>query len=129
VVQTSSGSVLSTHNKVPVVIDKFSYPLAINYSNLDSTGRSCTYEVSTLCLQSAHLLPLGHTTFDLSYNRELLPLPIVVKSTIEERQTAGQDTLLNFMYDDTNSFDRWVFLPSDWRKQGQWIDQQYFQLF
>ncbi|KAF8201834.1 peptide N-acetyl-beta-D-glucosaminyl asparaginase amidase A-domain-containing protein [Pholiota molesta] len=70
VLQTSSGSVLSTHNGVSVVVDQFSYPLGINITNLDSSGDSFT------------------STFDHSYNRDLLPLPIIPRSQIAERQTA-----------------------------------------
>ncbi|KAF9564641.1 hypothetical protein CPC08DRAFT_660179 [Agrocybe pediades] len=70
VLQTSSGTVLSTHNGVPVVVDTFSYPLGINLTNFDASGDSFK------------------ATFDHSYNRDLLPLPITLRSQIAERQTA-----------------------------------------
>lgn len=70
VFQTSSGSVLSTHNGVPVIVDRFSYPLRIHFTELDPTGNSFK------------------GTFDHSYNRDLRPLPTVVRSRISERQTA-----------------------------------------
>ncbi|KAF5331091.1 hypothetical protein D9619_005764 [Psilocybe cf. subviscida] len=70
VLQTASGTVLSTHNGVPVVQDTFSYPLGINLTNLDPSGNSFK------------------ATFDHSYVRDLLPFPAVVKSTIQERQLA-----------------------------------------
>ncbi|PPQ93318.1 hypothetical protein CVT25_014447 [Psilocybe cyanescens] len=68
--QTSSGTVLSTHNGVPVVVDDFSFPLGINLTLLDASGDSFK------------------ATFDHSYNRDLLPFPAVVRSNIQERQTA-----------------------------------------
>jgi hypothetical protein len=70
VLQTSSGTMLSTHNGVPVVVDDFSYPLGINITEFDPSGDSF------------------EATFDHSYNRDLLPLPIIVQSQILERQTA-----------------------------------------
>ncbi|KAF4614768.1 hypothetical protein D9613_003060 [Agrocybe pediades] len=70
VLQTSSGTVLSTHNGVPVVVDTFSYPLGINLTNFDASGDSFK------------------ATFDHSYNRDLLPLPTTLRSQIAERQTA-----------------------------------------
>ncbi|KAF8964688.1 peptide N-acetyl-beta-D-glucosaminyl asparaginase amidase A-domain-containing protein [Flammula alnicola] len=71
VLQTASGKVLSAHNGVNVVVDQFSYPLGINITNLDPSGNSFK------------------STFDHSYNRDLLPLPTVPRSNIEERQTAS----------------------------------------
>ncbi|CAA7271697.1 unnamed protein product [Cyclocybe aegerita] len=70
-IQTSTGSFLSTHNGVTVLSDQYSYPIAINFSNLDATGRS------------------WQTHFDHSYIRDLLPMPIVVRSKIENHQLAG----------------------------------------
>ncbi|KAF8902138.1 peptide N-acetyl-beta-D-glucosaminyl asparaginase amidase A-domain-containing protein [Gymnopilus junonius] len=77
VLQTSSGTVLSTHNGVPVVVDDFSYPLGINITEFDPSGDSF------------------EATFDHSYNRDLLPLPIVVRSQIAERQTADAFFLIS----------------------------------
>ncbi|KAJ7774606.1 peptide N-acetyl-beta-D-glucosaminyl asparaginase amidase A-domain-containing protein [Mycena maculata] len=69
--QSSSGSVLSTHNNVPTVVDTFSYPITINFTSLNDAGSIFT------------------TTFDHSYDRILLPAPFILGSTINERQVAG----------------------------------------
>ncbi|KAJ7155962.1 peptide N-acetyl-beta-D-glucosaminyl asparaginase amidase A-domain-containing protein [Mycena crocata] len=71
VFQSSSGNVLSTHNGKPSVTDTFSYPLTINFTSLNDAGTSFS------------------TVFDHSYNRELLPSPFILGSTIRERQVAG----------------------------------------
>ncbi|KAJ7273717.1 peptide N-acetyl-beta-D-glucosaminyl asparaginase amidase A-domain-containing protein [Mycena haematopus] len=71
VFQSSSGSVLSTHNSIPAVVDTFSYPITINFTSLNNAGT----QFSTL--------------FDHSYNRVLLPSPFILGSTIKERQLAG----------------------------------------
>ncbi|PPR08105.1 hypothetical protein CVT24_010566 [Panaeolus cyanescens] len=65
-VQSASGTFRSTHNGITVVEDQFSYPLSINLTLLD---------------------PIK-STFDHSYNRKLLPSPLIVASDIQERQTA-----------------------------------------
>ncbi|KAJ7709902.1 peptide N-acetyl-beta-D-glucosaminyl asparaginase amidase A-domain-containing protein [Mycena rosella] len=69
--QTSSGTVLSTHNGVPAVMDTFSYPIEINITSLNSAGSTFT------------------AAFDHSYDRVLLPSPFILGSTIKERQVAG----------------------------------------
>ncbi|KAF7354571.1 Peptide-N4-(N-acetyl-beta-glucosaminyl)asparagine amidase A [Mycena sanguinolenta] len=69
--QSSSGSVFSTHNNFPAVVDKFSYPITINYTALNDAGTQFT------------------ATFDHSYDRDLLPSPFILGSTIKERQLAG----------------------------------------
>ncbi|KAJ7219276.1 peptide N-acetyl-beta-D-glucosaminyl asparaginase amidase A-domain-containing protein [Mycena pura] len=71
VFQTSSGSVLSTHNGVPAVVDTFSFPLTINFTALNNEGTFFS------------------TVFDHSYDRILLPSPFILGSTIKERQIAG----------------------------------------
>ncbi|KZT26436.1 hypothetical protein NEOLEDRAFT_1162094 [Neolentinus lepideus HHB14362 ss-1] len=71
VVQTASGTVLSTHNGVPSVMDTFSYPLNINYTVLNSAGTSFS------------------AFFDHSYDRTVLPSPLTTGSTIQERQLAS----------------------------------------
>ncbi|EPQ58116.1 hypothetical protein GLOTRDRAFT_136892 [Gloeophyllum trabeum ATCC 11539] len=71
VVQTASGTVLSTHNGVPSVVDTFSYPLDINYTVLNAAGTSFS------------------AFFDHSYDRTLLPSPLITGSTIQERQLAS----------------------------------------
>ncbi|KIJ17411.1 hypothetical protein PAXINDRAFT_73494 [Paxillus involutus ATCC 200175] len=74
VAQVSSGSVLSTHNGVPTVVDNFEYPLYINVSYLESTNTFMSF----------------YTTFDHSYDRQVVPAPFILGSTISERQqTAG----------------------------------------
>ncbi|KAF8844962.1 hypothetical protein BDN67DRAFT_1050060 [Paxillus ammoniavirescens] len=74
VAQVSSGSVLSTHNGVPTVVDNFEYPLYINMSYLEITNTSVSF----------------YTTFDHSYDRQVVPAPFILGSTILERQqTAG----------------------------------------
>ncbi|KAJ7918128.1 peptide N-acetyl-beta-D-glucosaminyl asparaginase amidase A-domain-containing protein [Mycena leptocephala] len=69
--QSSSGSVLSTHNNIPAVVDTFSYPITINFTLLNDAGTFFSALV------------------DHSYNRVLLPSPFILGSTIKERQVAG----------------------------------------
>ncbi|KIK57824.1 hypothetical protein GYMLUDRAFT_46028 [Collybiopsis luxurians FD-317 M1] len=69
VLQLSSGTVSSTHNGIVVLKDDFSYPFAINITTINSTTFT--------------------TNFDHSYNRDLLPAPFILGSTIQERQIAG----------------------------------------
>ncbi|KAG1756769.1 peptide N-acetyl-beta-D-glucosaminyl asparaginase amidase A-domain-containing protein [Suillus paluster] len=81
VAQTSSGSVTSTHNGVSVLTDNFDYPLYINmtYLVLTNTEESCKFL---------------YTTFDHSYNRQVVPAPFILGSVISERQqTAGYFTI------------------------------------
>ncbi|KDQ60819.1 hypothetical protein JAAARDRAFT_173070 [Jaapia argillacea MUCL 33604] len=70
VFQTATGSVLSTHNGVPSVVDTFSYPLNINLTVLNPNGT----EYSAF--------------FDHSYERTVLPSPFILGSTIQEHQLA-----------------------------------------
>ncbi|KAF5391453.1 hypothetical protein D9757_001886 [Collybiopsis confluens] len=70
VLQISSGTVSSTHNGVVVLKDDFSFPFAVNITTINSTTFT--------------------TTFDHSYNRDLLPAPFILGSTIQERQIAGK---------------------------------------
>jgi len=69
--QSSSGSVLSTHNNVPTVVDTFSYPITINITSFNAAGT------------------IFSANFDHSYDRVLLPSPFILGSTIKERQLAG----------------------------------------
>jgi len=71
VFQSSSGSVLSTHNNVPAVVDTFSYPFTLNFTSLNDQGTFFS------------------ALFDHSYDRVLLPSPFILGSTIKERQVAG----------------------------------------
>ena len=81
---------LSTHNGVPVVVDRFSYPLGINFTELDPSGDSCGFTLYILPKAPSQItFPTVKSTFDHSYNRDLLPLPTVVESRISERQTAS----------------------------------------
>jgi len=68
--QTASGQTYSTHNGVPSVVDVFSYPLNVNFTYLGPDLRNWT------------------TRVDHSYERVVLPSPLVVGSTIKERQIA-----------------------------------------
>ncbi|KAH9857099.1 peptide N-acetyl-beta-D-glucosaminyl asparaginase amidase A-domain-containing protein [Lenzites betulinus] len=70
IIQTASGSFLSTHNGVPTLVDTFSYPLNINFTNLTPDGSSFVAD------------------FDHSYNRVSQPAPFILGSTIRERQLA-----------------------------------------
>jgi len=105
VLQTTTGTVSSTHNGVVVLKDDYSFPFAINITSLNNEGS--TFEA----------------TFDHSYNRDLLPAPFLLGSTITERQIAGgffEETSAGnsgngtsnntFSYEDTagNTFDRTV---------------------
>jgi len=66
VLQTTSGTV---HNGVSTVFDSFAFPLAVNVTSLDGGN-------------------ITEVVIDHSYNRDLLPLPIMVRSNIQERQLA-----------------------------------------
>jgi len=70
VFQEASGTVLSTHNGVPAVVDDFSFPLNINLTLLSPSGDSFK------------------ALFDHSYIRDLLPSPLILRSNIQERQLA-----------------------------------------
>ncbi|RDB21368.1 Peptide-N4-(N-acetyl-beta-glucosaminyl)asparagine amidase A [Hypsizygus marmoreus] len=70
-VQSATGQVISLHNGITSLVDKFSYPLSINITLLTPSGNS--FEAS----------------FDHSYNRDLLPSPIIPRSSIQERQLAA----------------------------------------
>ncbi|KAL0581739.1 hypothetical protein V5O48_000321 [Marasmius crinis-equi] len=89
ILQTASGTVSSTHNGQQVLKDDFSYPLTINLSNI--------------------------FIVDHSYNRDLLPAPFILGSTINSHQLAGTTSAGNtsnntFSYVDTegNTFNRRV---------------------
>lgn len=70
VAQTATGSFLSTHNGVVSLSDQFSYPLYINLTLLNSEGTEFS------------------AVFDHSYNRNSLPSPFILGSTIAEHQYA-----------------------------------------
>jgi len=76
VVQTSSGISRSTHDDKVVVFDQFSYPLSINVTVLNT-------KVTTFA-----------AIFDQSYERSLLPNPLIVESTILEHQSASGTLIL-----------------------------------
>ncbi|KAF8172815.1 peptide N-acetyl-beta-D-glucosaminyl asparaginase amidase A-domain-containing protein [Mycena galopus ATCC 62051] len=71
VFQLSSGSVLSTHNNIPAVVDTFSYPITFNLTSFNAAGTSFSAFI------------------DHSYIRTLLPTPFILGSTIKESQSAG----------------------------------------
>lgn len=68
--QTISGLFNSTHDGQVALEDRFSYPLNINFTNLNDNFTD------------------WFTSFDHSYNRDLLAMPIIVRSTINNRQLA-----------------------------------------
>jgi len=71
VVQTATGTVLSTHDGVMTVADHFSYPFNISLNILRPDGSEFTAFI------------------DHSYDRVLAPSPFILGSTIKERQLAG----------------------------------------
>jgi len=71
VFQTATGQVSSTHNGQLAVLDDFSYPLNINFTILNANGSDFK------------------ALFDHSYNRDLLPSPVITRSNIQERQLAS----------------------------------------
>ncbi|ESK96973.1 peptide-n4-(n-acetyl-beta-glucosaminyl)asparagine amidase a [Moniliophthora roreri MCA 2997] len=88
--QISSGTVRSAHNDNPVVTDVFSYPLVLNLTN--------------------NVFLVDH-----SYDRELLPAPFILGSTIHSHQVAGTTSAGStnnntFSYSDTdgNTYGRQV---------------------
>ncbi|GLB34951.1 putative peptide N-acetyl-beta-D-glucosaminyl asparaginase amidase A [Lyophyllum shimeji] len=66
--QTATGRTYATHNGVPSVADVFSYPLNVDFAYLAQDQRNWT------------------TRIDHSYERAVLPNPLIVGSTIKERQ-------------------------------------------
>ncbi|KAF5380981.1 hypothetical protein D9615_003958 [Tricholomella constricta] len=66
--QIASGRAFSTHNGVPSVVDVFSYPLNVDFAFLGPDQRNWT------------------TRIDHSFDRVVLPSPLIVGSTIKERQ-------------------------------------------
>lgn len=116
----------STHNGATVVFDNFAFPLAIDATFL--------VEIS-VCLTS--LLSIHHLfiyffasaqgVFDQSYNRDLLPLPIVVRSNIQDRQLASEFLLLFSYWANPKVFLRRRHLRCGvkWNlwKQGEWNQQ------
>ncbi|KAF5326368.1 hypothetical protein D9611_000008 [Ephemerocybe angulata] len=69
--QSARGFVISKHNGVTVLEDNFSYPIVINYTILSDDGRQ------------------WKTDFDHSYDRDLLPQPIQIRSSIKTQQIAS----------------------------------------
>ncbi|KAI0695700.1 peptide N-acetyl-beta-D-glucosaminyl asparaginase amidase A-domain-containing protein [Cytidiella melzeri] len=69
-VQSSSGTFLSTHNGSPALSDTFSFPAAVNFTYLDPTWTNWT------------------TAIDHSYNRALKATPFTLGTTIQEHQVA-----------------------------------------
>ncbi|KIP09482.1 hypothetical protein PHLGIDRAFT_116276 [Phlebiopsis gigantea 11061_1 CR5-6] len=69
--QTATGAVLSTHNGVTSTLDDYQFPLNINITFQPPSGNSFV------------------ALFDHSYNRQILPSPFILGSTIQERQVAN----------------------------------------
>jgi len=67
-IQSSKGTSSSTHNGVSVVLDVFNFPVEIDFTVV-SNGSVCF--------------------FDHSYDRVLLPSPLITGTTIQERQLAN----------------------------------------
>src|SRR5882757_10993176 len=82
---------LSIHNGAPVVSDNFAFPLAINTTSSDG-GDTCKFKLTIKFQFNQFILILCsvEAVIDHSYNRDLLPLPIVVRSNIQERQIASK---------------------------------------
>lgn len=68
--QTASGSFSSSHNGQVALTDRFSYPFNVNFTFLNENGTD------------------WFTSFDHSYQRDLLPMPIIARSAINNRQLA-----------------------------------------
>jgi hypothetical protein len=81
----------STHNGATVVFDNFDFPLAINATSLDG-GNTSRFKLTISVMQFINYLIFAsvQAVIDHSYNRDLLPLPIVVRSNIQERQLASK---------------------------------------
>ena len=84
----------STHNGAIVVSDNFAFPLAINTTSSDSgnTSKSNTHHLKTCdsFIFFKFKFASVKAVIDHSYNRDLLPLPIVVRSNIQEHQLASK---------------------------------------
>jgi hypothetical protein len=85
----SKGSVTSAHNGVTVLKDIFTYPLAINLTFTNTNFSDCESLICTVFNADAYQYVV-EATVDHSYNRELLPAPFLLGSTISERQRAGE---------------------------------------
>ncbi|KXN89258.1 Peptide-N4-(N-acetyl-beta-glucosaminyl)asparagine amidase A [Leucoagaricus sp. SymC.cos] len=68
--QAATGSFSSSHGSKVALTDHFSYPLNINFTLLNENGTD------------------WFSSFDHSYQRDLLPMPISTRSTINNRQLA-----------------------------------------
>ncbi|KAI9432688.1 peptide N-acetyl-beta-D-glucosaminyl asparaginase amidase A-domain-containing protein [Lactarius indigo] len=84
--QITSGETLSTHNGELVVQDTFTYPLLIDY---------------TLTSESDGVLQWAQVNH--SYDRQLLPAPFIVGTTIVEQQVTGGTVVDHFGFNGTSS--------------------------
>ncbi|RDB21369.1 Peptide-N4-(N-acetyl-beta-glucosaminyl)asparagine amidase A [Hypsizygus marmoreus] len=66
--QSASGSVLSTHDGIPTIVDVFSYPFDVDFVFLAADQRNWS------------------TRIDHSYERVVLPNPFILGSTIKNHQ-------------------------------------------
>jgi hypothetical protein len=88
--QTASGRFNSSHDGQVALLDEFSYPLNINFTFLNPNGTDCKYFLSgATSMTDSDSFSLGFTSFDHSYNRDLMAMSIVVQNAIENRQLAG----------------------------------------
>jgi len=118
---------LSTHNGIPVVVDHFSYPLGINFTELDPSGNSCGFIFDILPEGRSQItFPIVKSTFDHSYNRDLLPLPAVVGSRILERQTASALFVLQLTKEITQIFEAGFFFLSPTGNTGNGTNSNTF---
>lgn len=63
----------------------------VDTTYLDANGDSCRFKFTVAVIpQLSNFASLGKALIDHSYNRDLLPLPIVARSNIREHQIAGK---------------------------------------
>ncbi|KAF7789509.1 hypothetical protein EIP86_000455 [Pleurotus ostreatoroseus] len=70
--QTTTGSVSSTHNGQPAVVDDFTFPFNVDFTYLTPAWQNWT------------------TTVDHAYNRVAAVHPFMTETTINNHQTAGE---------------------------------------
>ncbi|KAF7326945.1 Peptide-N4-(N-acetyl-beta-glucosaminyl)asparagine amidase A [Mycena venus] len=84
--QLSSGSVTSTHNNVPAVVDAFSYPYYYQHHLVKRCGEHPVRQLHSQPICNSHFK--AFFVINHSYDRTLLPSPFILGSTINERQVA-----------------------------------------
>ena len=84
----------STHNGATVVFDNFAFPLTIDLTSSDG-GNISRFKLKKMqFINYLIFFLLAQAVIDHSYSRDLLPLPIVVRSNIQEHQLASKFLLL-----------------------------------